>query len=366
MNPEKALHKAQILLRRRQFSQVIKILEPLVPEFRDNVNSFTFFYTLGVACLYVGDNGGANTYLGRARKFRLQDPNLQLAQAALFTNRLEISHALEYYLDILDSYPNNSQAKKNLSLIRRYGTPEVLTKWISNGKIKRFYPKLGPNPIWFLTSGIVVFVLCILVGTAILLKGLNSYDGFRGDLSAYELTYSEKKEATIDKGVFFYELEDKDALEIYEKIQKSFQVYDDNSAQIACNIILNSNASGALKHKARMMEEYLWKPQPTFDSLKFNLSYEQVSKEPFRHVGCHVIWTGRIGNIKENADSIEGSLLVGYDKLTNVSGLMKVIFPSGSTIDPQKPVKILGILSMEEKQLILNAIALYQPINQEF
>lgn len=358
----KVLDKAKHLLRNRRFTNVIALLEPLVVEYRE---SFQFFYMLGIACLYVGDNGGAESYFRRARQLRVRDPNLQMAQVALFMRRGEVDRAVEYCLDVLDYAPSNKQAKKTLQLIRDHGDSETIAEWIQNDKIKKFYPSLGVKPSLLLIPVFTVVALACVYYFAFVFKLPQAHEGNRADLTEFVLSVGEKKSMTEDKGIFRYELTDKDVLELYEKIQKSFQKYEDNNAQVACNMLLNSNAADAVKIKVRMLSEYLWKPKPTFDSLVVNFDYEEVAKEPYQYEGCYVIWNGRVGNINVETDRITASFLVGYDTLTKVSGVIPIELPAGLEPDSQKPLRILGRLSMVEDKMVLRGFAIYQPLTTE-
>ena len=64
------LEKAHSLLQRRKFSHVISLLESgRNPEFYRE--SFDYFLTAGIACLYLGDIGNAGVYFQRARHIPL-------------------------------------------------------------------------------------------------------------------------------------------------------------------------------------------------------------------------------------------------------------------------------------------------------
>ncbi|NLM00264.1 MAG: tetratricopeptide repeat protein [Treponema sp.] len=353
------LKKAKYLLNSRQFVKVIRLLEPLALNFREN---FTYYYILGMACLYNGDIGSAEVYFNRARKLRVQDPNLQLAQAAVFMHRNDGPRAIGYYLDVLDYAPNNKHAKKCLTMLKKNGSQETIYEWINSGKIKRYFPPLETNPkIYF-----VLFVSAVLIVMSIFgyfaHKKANSFNGSRADWSQYELSFEEKKSADSGKGIAYYEFSERELVSMYNQIQKNYNKFNDNGAQINCNLIINSNASIALKEKAKLLSTHLWIPEPTFDSLKYNLTYEQVRKEPFRYNNCRVIWSGRISNIQILEDKVVGELLVGYDNLTHIAGVISVFFAKGVVPDPQKSVKILGILSIEDGKMILKANAIYQPL----
>ena len=98
MGQTSVLAKAEKAFRSRKFSKVISLLEPMSIEYRD---SFRFYYLLGVSCMYQNDFGGAESYLNRARRIKINSAELMVAQGALFLRRGEIARAVEYYLEVL-------------------------------------------------------------------------------------------------------------------------------------------------------------------------------------------------------------------------------------------------------------------------
>ena len=109
------LTKAKRLLNARRFPEVIALLEPLLIDYRD---SFSFYYTLGTACLYVGDIGGAELYYKKARNLKLTDTALINAQAVLFLRRGDVQKAVEYYLEVQEYDSGEPTAKKALDFIK--------------------------------------------------------------------------------------------------------------------------------------------------------------------------------------------------------------------------------------------------------
>ena len=106
---------AEKAFRARNFSKVISLLEPQIIEYKEN---FRFYYLLGVSCMYRNDFGGAESYLSRARRIKLNSSDLMVAQAALFLYRGDIPRAVEYYLEVLGYAPSNKTAKKALKYIK--------------------------------------------------------------------------------------------------------------------------------------------------------------------------------------------------------------------------------------------------------
>ena len=132
------LERAHSLLQRRKFSHVISLLESGEnPEiYRE---SFDYFITAGIACLYLGDTGSAGAYFQRARRIRLTDSTLLCAQAVLFLRRGDTARAIEYYVDVLDAEPDNKIALSAMEFIRTRGTYDEVNRAIDSGEIEKSY-----------------------------------------------------------------------------------------------------------------------------------------------------------------------------------------------------------------------------------
>ena len=115
---------------------ISKILE------EDYKYSFQFYYLLGVACLYQGDIGGAETWFKSARRIKMNDVKLILGQAAIFLKKGKMSQAIEYYVDAKNLEPDNQKVQQYLDLLKKYGDIDTISEWSLNGKIKIFYPEL--------------------------------------------------------------------------------------------------------------------------------------------------------------------------------------------------------------------------------
>jgi tetratricopeptide (TPR) repeat protein len=371
------LDRAQSLLRSRKFPQAIKALEGALDspgqEYR---KSFDFYYTLGVAYMYQGDYGGASDALGQARKITMLDPRLIIAQAALLLRRGDTARAVEYYLNALDLDPACAIAKKALEFIKSRGDPETIAKWSETGKIRRFYPPLGARPLikTLLCLGVILaglgaaFVFAALPRISAALESRNAPP--RADMSALSLDLTEDElknalETDLSTGVYRYILSAKDITASYAAAKRAFLEYRDNAAQVEINRILNSNASPAIRLKARTLMNYL--AEPTFDSLgeKDNLAYAAVAADPYLYQDCYVSWQGRIASLSQTEDGgLRGNLLVDYDPQTNqvISGIVPLVFPTPLDIDPSRSLHVLGRLYIEDKKLALRGKSVYQPL----
>ena len=147
---------AEKAFRARNFSKVISLLEPQIIEYKEN---FRFYYLLGVSCMYRNDFGGAESYLSRARRIKLNSSDLMVAQAALFLYRGDIPRAVEYYLEVLEYAPSNKTAKKALKYIRTNSDKEKVQSAAFSKKAKKFFPSTGLHPCVPVLS---VVILCFL------------------------------------------------------------------------------------------------------------------------------------------------------------------------------------------------------------
>ena len=241
-------------MRRRRFATAIKRLEAKKDIYEEN---FEYYLTLGIACLYVGDIGASSSYFQLARRIKLTDTRLLLGQAAIFLRRGDTARALQYYLEIQENDPQNKTAAAAMEFIRVHGNYDTICRWVDTGKIEQFYPQLGSNPdkIALTCIGITAFVLGVVFGFIFFPRG-QQFTGPRADLSKLELSSDEKsdaKEKDLSTQSYAFVMTNKEINRRYNDALKYFQSHRDNAAQIEVNMILNSDASLAVKKKARLL-----------------------------------------------------------------------------------------------------------------
>ena len=92
------IKQARVLLKKKEYSQIIKLLEPNIYQFRDN---FNYYFLLGVSCLQIGDIGGASSYLNRAMQLKQGDIDCQLCTAMLHLKKYLYRFLFYYSLELL-------------------------------------------------------------------------------------------------------------------------------------------------------------------------------------------------------------------------------------------------------------------------
>lgn len=365
-----ALDMANVLIRRRSFSKALTVLEGAADLY---VDSFDYYMACGIACLYGGEFGNANAYFQNARRIRVMDVQLLLAQAVLFLRRGDTDRAVQYYLDIIDVDPENKIAHRAIDFIRTQGDFETICKWADSGRLVQFYPPLGVNP---LTVARLVLSLCAGVVCALVILALHRLHtppaGGRTDTPDIVLSAEDRLHVLdVDRsdGLFRYNMSEREVLRCFEQarmyaeeLDEDKNVHRDNAALVEINRILNSNASDAVKRRADNLRALLFPKSPTFDSLTDNYSYAQVAADPLLYVGCWLVWTGRITNAETEKGAFRCDLLVGYENLKRVEGIVPLFFAEAPVpaIEGDRAVTVLAQLGIENGALVLNGSAVYQ------
>ncbi len=357
-----ALSLAWLDMRRRKFATAINRLEAKAEIYEDN---FEYYLTMGIACLYVGDIGASSSNFQLARRIKLTDTRLLLGQAAIFLRRGDTARALQYYLEIKENDPQNKTADAAMEFIRVHGNYDTICRWVDTGKIEQFYPPLGSNPDKIVVTSVVslAFLLgCLL--TFILFPRGQQFNGPRADLTSLELSSDEKndaKEKDLSTQSYKFVLSNKEINRRYNDALKYFQEHRDNAAQIEVNIILNSDASLAVKKKARLLMGYF--EIPDFDTITDVPSYADVAANPSVYLDCWVNWGGKISNAVIYDDgSYSCDLLVGDESLARYDGSVRVRFEKVPVVDVSRPLKILGKITLEDGIVNLAGRAVYQSV----
>ena len=357
-----ALSLAWLDMRRRRFATAIKRLEAKKEIYEEN---FEYYLTLGIACLYVGDIGAASSYFQLARRIKLTDTRLLLGQAAIFLRRGDTARALQYYLEIKENDPQNKTADSAMEFIRVHGNYDTICRWVDTGRIEQFYPPLGSNPDRIAAFGITgaAFLLGVIFTFLFFPRG-QQYTGPRADLTKLELSSEEKsdaKEKDLSTQSYAFVLSNKEINKRYNNALQYFQNHRDNAAQIEVNMILNSDASVAVKKKVRLLMGYF--EIPDFDTIKDVPSYADVAANPVVYLDCWVNWGGKISNAITYEDgSYSCDLLVGDENLSKYEGTVRVRFASEPGVDAGKPVKILGKIVLEDGTVSLAGRAVYKSV----
>ena len=373
--PSSILEQAKKQFAKGNYQQVINLLEPHVTQYiassytKDIMynasfnKSFPFYLYLGLACLHVGDIGGAVDYLTCARRIKMTDPDLLCAQAVLFLRRGDTARAIDYYLEAVEYNPNHELARSGLEFIRTHNTPESIGEAVQSGEIKKFYPRPGLHTYMkrrlIIFAGIAAATLITLTAVLVLVKfPLPIRNNNRADLSALTLVSDEKARPIDTSGTYHYTLSEKEVLAAYRNAQKYFQDSRDNLAQIEVNRILSSNAAHSIKQKARLLMDYF--ATPGFDTVRDILPYSDVRADIPLYLDCWTIWSGVATNVQSDGENTSFDLLVGYGDRIQLEGIVPIFCNFSVRIDSERPIEVLGKIQQRGGILFLKASGIHQ------
>ena len=372
------IEQARNLMKRRKFGIVVRLLES-ESYARKYKGSFEYYLALGTSCLYLDDDGDAARYYDEARKIHINSSELLLGQAALFLRRGDNAKAIQYYLDVLDMDPGNQMAKGAMEFIRTKGRDFLEVQRIkSNGKIQKYYPPLGTNPD-IIRNLVLVGIAAAAVLALVLVfmpKSSEKWNGERGNLSDIALTGKERRDAVTENpsaNKVHYILSNEAAVKSIENAVMYWHAHRDNPARVEINRILNSNATDTIKGKAKQLQGRLSKV--TFETFREkgkendNYPYSEVESDHVLYDGCYVAWTGTIANPTEESDgSWRCVLFVGYHEGLHLEGTVDVVFrpENRSPINPERPIRILGVVGEKNGKIVLDGRAVYQPVKGVF
>ncbi len=355
-----ALDRAERLFASGRFAELISLLEPQVPIYRE---SQRFYYLLGSSCLRAGDPGGAATYLKRAEQLSPSNPDTMLALAALAVRKGETERAIDYYLRILEDKPGDRRARACLAVLRKDGGPEGLARLVETGRIERLYPGHRPMPRFALPVAIVLAAtaavyLALPLGAA-LLESVSRPRAARPEVAAVTLSPSERDSPVQTGGSFRYVLTERQALKSFELAKDYFQAYRDNAAMIEINRLLGSNASPSLKEKVKSLRAFVG--QPDFRTIRDSPSYAEAQADPGLYDGCSVAWKGMAANVRPDAGAgaIAFDFLVGYQDKKRLEGLVPARI-SGAEVPMDRPLEILATLRSARGGLSMDCAAIHQ------
>jgi hypothetical protein len=290
----------------------------------------------------------------------------------LYLRRGETKQAVSFYLKVQDLDERNWIARKALRVIRKYSGTESIRLWAEDPRrLKTLFPPPPPEPITARTM--VVPRVCVLVAGALTYATLiwrgvlpmpikldcsTKRDGF----SDVALELDERMKPVEVGGSYRYILTVRQVLDTYEEARDLFNKRHDEPAKRNLNRILESNASDAIKTKARLLISYM--DTPGFDTLKDRFAYADVKKEPAIYRDCHVIWRGMATNFTMEETATSFDFLVGYDTRSVLQGIVPVRFNFSVAVNPEQPLEILGrvvpISTDSGQDIMLEGVALHQ------
>jgi len=348
------IDEAEGLYAKRKWHELIALLEPLLPVYRDNVR---FSVMLGTAYLHQEDIGGAYSCFRRVQNLDFKNRTALIGLAAVLVRRGESDKALQLYIEMLERNPADKTARKALNFVRRCPDPTALSG--SGRQLRALYPvpprRVYPYVAVLIALSLAVIVWRIIPGT---LDLINESRPARPGIAEIVLTQDERESPVSSAGGFEIVLTEKDALATFESAKKLFNNYRDEAALVEVNRLLLSNASRQVKTKAETLARYA--REPSFTSMPDRFTYADVNSFPRLYNNVAVVWKGLPANIKSSAAGTSFDLLVGYHDKRKLDGIVAVRAPFELRLPPDRPVEVLAKVKASPGGFILECIAVHE------
>lgn len=300
-----------------------------------------YFELLGLSCLYTGDYAGAHSYLRRAEQMDPERTRVLNALAAVALRRRQTDEALRLWLNVLDHDPKNRLARRGLALLRETEDLGELVELFEDGKAKRFIPKepwTVPPLFWALLLLVAVTALAIVAAPP-LLEWIEAERTEQRD--GAELVAAPAEDNRLDtQGDFRIILTEDELITTLRRAREYFNEYRDNMAQREVNRILVSNASQAIRERARLLENYL--REPDFTSFRDNFTYNEVARDPWLYRETYVRWKGTVSNLEFTDERISFDFLVGYQDRQVLEGVVPAYIEFAALIEGGQAVELIG------------------------
>jgi tetratricopeptide (TPR) repeat protein len=365
MNVDPILNKAALLAKKHDYKSALKILKDEEDRY---FGSFKYYYLYGVICLYSGSFVEAHENFKLARKLKIKDSSTMLGLAVLYLKRLNTGQAVDYYLEVQELEPKNKIAKKALLIIRKYSAAQALSEWMTFERLSKLFPPI-PSPAinpQKIIKAALVFTLTFAITYAILAGFRVFPNPFARNVrpaADFVLSSEDRREPVQIDGLYRYILTRDQAVSLYDRAFSLFTSYRDEAAKINLNRILESNASAALKNRARLLLDNM--EVPGFDNFKRgdNPSFSDVRNEPFIYRNVHVIWRGMATNLEITDEYTRFYFLVGYDTRRVLEGIVPVVFSIPVAVNTERPLEVLGRIILtgdSSRDIMLEGVSIHQ------
>lgn len=350
------LKKAAKLYKRSKYPQVMRLLEPQIFRYRQN---FDYFYLLGMSCLHTGDLGGAGTYLQRGLGIIPNEIKATLGLAIVHLKKQEIQEAIRCYLEVLDEDPGNKLASRGMAILRKDPSESHIQHLDETGRLSRLLPEKRRHLSWK-----VLIPVTLIAASSVVLGGLWYFGIFTEPQAirepAVEVMTLDNVGNIVDfSGEYRYVLTENEIVNTFEEVKKNFADFNDNMAQREINRLLGSNASNAVKERARIIAGYI--SAPDFTTVKNSFEYQLVAADPFLYSNTYVIWSGKLTNLAVSDENITFDLLVGYENNQVLLGVVTVVLNFAAFLNVGDAVEVLGQVNLNEGgEFHLKAVSIHK------
>jgi hypothetical protein len=319
----------------------VSFLEKAVRERRDDHQAYLY---LGYASLRTGDLEGALKYFRSGLIVRDNDVDLMKGLAYVYLKHERLEEAIGLWGEVLARKPSERNVKRLLEGLR--GAEDV-NNFIESADMKEFLSlkapavtRLRPYLIGIsITAGVIVIGI-LFYATPLYKKALERF--YPEVVKLREVTLPSDSPALQQdaKGVL-YSFSEKEIGESFVRIKKYIYKGKVNTAILALNKIMLSNASPPVKEKFKLLYSFIDPPDPL--SIDYIPRYYEIVQEPSVYEGTYVLWSGKIAGLAREKDKAEFDILVSYKNQDTVEGIAHVAVEGTYYLENRQTVEVFGV-----------------------
>ena len=88
--------------------------------------------------------------------------------------------------------------------------------------------------------------------------------------------------------------------------------------------------------------------------------------DPYLYQNCWIILSGRISNVSITENIYFCDLLVGYEDMKKLEGIVPIEIKQPIQVDATQAIKVLGKVVLRNGKLALEVKSIYQPLQENF
>ena len=345
--------------RKKKYEKAIYFLEKALTERKDDPEVYLF---LGYASLKTGDVEGARRYFRGGLLIREKDPGLLKGLAYVYLGDERVEDAISLWGEVLEQNPKDRMVKRSLEKLRE---AEDVGTFIKNMKVDDFLitrlPFLARFKPYLLGIGISAGI--VLIGLVFYLTPLynRALQHFYPEIvKLKQINLPEETPITRESATdALYSFSEDEVKASFVRIKRYIYRGKMNTAMIALNKIMLSNASPAVKERFALLYTFINPPDPL--SIDYNPRLFEIVKEPQAYRGVYVVWKGKIANLQKREKGITFDLLVSYEDEDTIEGMVHVSIDGVFYVENMQSVEVFGSFegySQKDGKLIIRGIYL--------
>jgi hypothetical protein len=335
--------------RKRNYVEAVSHLEKALTRSKHDVAVYVY---LGSASLMTGDMEGARRYFRGGLLVDEGNPDLLKGMAYVYLQDDRIEDAVSMWGEALDRRPGDRTVREALEKLRAADRVSDVAKsidlrsYLAGGipltlRLKPYLLGLG------ITAGIILlFALFYL--TPLYRMTLQKFYPEIAELNS--LVLPEDVDVTVDNAEEArYSFTDEEIRASFLRIKKYIYREKTNTAIIALNRIMLSNASPIVKERFDILYTFIDPPDPL--SVDFVPRLYEIMKEPAAYRGVYVVWRGKIANLEKEGNTFSFDLLVNYENEDTIEGIAHVSLTGTYYIENRQNVEVFGVLEGVDREL---------------